>query len=228
MITRVCVCCVALLLVTAVSQTSAEMVIATEDFESGTGPTVWTNNISDFFFNDPNVPEQGLFLRPFDLANYADFPDSLGFNPNFAGHTLFGLDLGAEAGDSNGSASPFNFVFDAVDVSNFENVTFSFDYSVLFANNDAGSYEIFVDGQSQGAVEFYNDPDTIITGTVSEFIGTANTVSLVLSGTLNGQSDGFELDNFALTGNLINAVPEPMTAATFVIGMSLISRRRRS
>jgi hypothetical protein len=167
-------------------------IIAIEDFD-GTTPN-WNNDIASQLFVDPSSPDEGLFIQP-----------NSGNNTNFSGNTAFGRDLEGETGEP--SLSPYLFTFDAVNVSLYTSMTFSFDY-YAFANADAGSYELFFDGVGQGAVVFYNDPDTVpVIGTISVSIpdGTA-TVALEISGTLNGGSDVIELDNFKIIG----APPTPV------------------
>lgn len=165
-------------------------VIAIEDFDA-TLPG-WSNDISSQLFVDPTSPNEGLFIQPATTNN-----------PNFFKNSLFANDLEGEEGEP--SLSPFTFTFSPVDLSAYQQVVLSFDYHA-FANADAGSYEVFLDGVGAGAVIFFDDPETApgVNGTVSVNIpeGT-NTVSLVLTGTLNGSSDVMELDNFKLEGLLI-------------------------
>ena len=165
-------------------------VIAIEDFDAST--PAWSNDIASQTFVDPDSSNQGLFIQTAS-AN----------NPNFSGNTAFGRDLEGEAGEP--TLSPFTFTFGAVDVSAYEQVVLSFDYHA-FANADAGSYEVLLDGIGQGAVTFFNDPDVApgVNGTITVNIPNGTTtVALVLTGTLNGASDVIELDNFKLEGTLI-------------------------
>lgn len=160
------------------------IVIAQEDFD-GNAPT-WPNDIAEQTFVDPTSPNEGLFIQP---STYIG-----------SGNTAFARDAEGESGEPT-LGNPYVFTFDAVAVSNFSNVTFSFDYYV-FANVDTGSYQLFIDGTPQAAVEFYNDPDTTpVQGTISVDIGSASTIGLILTGTLNGGSDVIELDNFVIQGN---------------------------
>ena len=194
----------------AISGADAEL-ISIENFDSGT--PLWTNYIAGQLFQDPNSSDQGLFIQ----ANS-------GSNANFSGNSLFGKDLLGETGEPT-LTSPYFFNFDPIDTSGFTNVVLSFDYAV-FANADVGSYEVFIDGVGQGSVEYYNDPDTtILTGSIVENIGIANTVGLVLSGTLNGSSDTLELDNFELNGPA--AVPEPTSLVMVCLALLGLSNRRR-
>ena len=186
----------------------AQTIIAIENFDGGT-PT-FTNTIASQIFVDPNSPDQGLFIQA-----------SSGANPNFSGNTVFGQDLAGEAGEPTADLSVFTF--DNVDTSGFTDIVVSFDFAV-FANADAGSFEVIVDGIGLGPVEFFNDPDAaIVTGTVSVPVGTASTVGLALSGGLNGASDTLELDNFTVTG----VVPEPTSLTLLGLGGILLVNRRR-
>ena len=156
--------------------------IAIEDFD-GTSPS-WPNDIEDQTFVDPDSSDEGLFIQA---------STNIG-----SGNTAFGSDLGGESGEP--TLSPFTFTFEEVFVEFFSNVVLSFDY-YAFANADAGSYQVIIDGVAQPAVEFYNDPDTTpVQGTISINIGTATSIGLIIDGTLNGGGDVLELDNFKIEG----------------------------
>lgn len=226
-----------LLLVSSLFSTNVEasIVITTEDFD-GSGPS-WNNDISQFFFTDPNSgSNQGLFT--IDAAQAA--ATTVETNANFSGDVLYARDLLGESNDVvNGqlqSLSPFTFTFDTIDVSNFTDVEISFDYAVfaglgVLGPVDEGFYEVFVDGVGLGRTNYFTSDNFGNTardsGTIVANIGTAQTVSLVLTGSLDGNTDTLQLDNFTVTGHLAG-IPEPMTAATFLISMGLIYRRRRS
>ncbi|MGF1453189.1 MAG: bifunctional metallophosphatase/5'-nucleotidase [Opitutales bacterium] len=174
-----------------------QQTIAVEDFDGGT-PS-WPNNIASLTFVDPTDSDQGLFIQTASSDN-----------ANFSGNSAFGRDLDGESGEPE--VNPINFIFDPVNVSGLSNVTVSFDYAVS-ANADIGSYELIVDGVGQGAVEYYNDPDSgVESGTISVPVGTANTVALEITGTLNGGSDTLELDNFRITGD--SSSPSIVVATT--------------
>ncbi|WP_299228469.1 T9SS type A sorting domain-containing protein [uncultured Psychroserpens sp.] len=161
--------------------------IAIEDFDNGT-PT-WPNDIASQLFVDPNSPDQGLFIQAATTNN-----------SNFSGNTAFGRDLEGE--DSEPSLSPYTFTFDPIDVSRYTSIEVAFDYHA-FANADNGSYEVFIDGVGQGAVQYFNDPDTApgVSGTITvPIVDGTSTVGLQLTGTLNGGSDVIEFDNFKLSG----------------------------
>ena len=183
--------------------------IAVEDFDGGT-PT-WTNDTSSQLFVDPSSSgSEGLFIQ----AASTD-------NANFSGNSLFGQDLLGESGEPS-LPSPWTFTFDNIDTSAYTDLVVSFDYAVS-ANADAGSYILVIDGVDQAPVEFYNDPDSgVETGTPTIIVGTANTIGLKITGTLNGGSDTLELDNFE-----INGVPEPGSLALLGLGGLLVVRRRR-
>lgn len=160
------------------------IVIAQEDFDDST-PT-WSNDVAEQTFTDPTSPDQGLFIQPSTHIG--------------SGNTAFGRDTEGESGEPT-LGSTYTFSFDEVAVSNFSNITFSFDYYV-FANADTGSYQLIINGTPQTAVEYYNDPDTTpVQGTITVDIGTASTIGLLLTGTLNGASDVMELDNFVIQGD---------------------------
>ena len=162
----------------------APIIIAQEDFDGST-PS-WPNDISDQTFVDPSSSNEGLFIQPFTHIG--------------SGNTAFGKYTEGEAGEPT-LGSTYTFTFDEIYVSNFSNITFKFDF-YAFANADEGSYQLIIDGVPQTAVEFYNDPDTTpVQGTITESIGSATTIGLIISGSLNGGSDVFELDNFILEGD---------------------------
>ncbi len=162
----------------------APIVIAQEDFD-GSSPS-WSNDIADQTFVDPTTSDEGLFIQA---------SSNIG-----SGNTAFGRDTQGETGEPT-LGSTFTFTFEDIAVSNFSNITLEFDYYVL-ANAEEGSYQLIIDGVAQPAVEFYNDPDTTpAQGTISENIGTASTVGLVITGSLNGGSDIMEYDNFRIEGD---------------------------
>ncbi|BAO76177.1 T9SS-dependent choice-of-anchor J family protein [Winogradskyella sp. PG-2] len=166
-------------------------IVAIEDFDSST-PN-WTNDISSQTFVDPSSPSEGLFIQAASTNNL-----------NFSGNTAFGRDLEGESGEP--SLSPYTFTFDPVTITGLTSVNVSFDYHA-FANAEIGEYEIFIDGVGQGSVEYFNDPDTSpgVNGTISVDIPDGNnTVGLVLTGTLNGEDDVLELDNFTITSTSIS------------------------
>lgn len=158
--------------------------IAIEDFDSST--PAWSNDIASQAFVDPSSPNEGLFIQA-SSGNYNKFD----------GNTAFARDLAGESGEP--TLSPYTFTFSPVDVSGYTNLTITFDYHVL-ANAEVGSYQLVVDGVAQDAVEYFNDPDTGQSGTITETITSASTISLVLTGTLNGGSDVLEFDNFKICG----------------------------
>lgn len=182
----------------------AQTTLAIEDFDMGT-PS-WTNNIASQTFVDPSSPSEGLFIQA---------STNIG-----SGNTAYGRDLLGETGEPTLPA-PYTFTFDPVTVTGYTNVTVSFDY-YAFANADVGSYEVIVDGVGQGSVEWYNDPDTTpVQGTISVNIGSANTVALELTGTLNGGSDVIELDNFTVTGDLASGPLDPTSLTVVPAGSPL-------
>lgn len=188
------------LVIFAVAVTANADVIAVEDFDGGL-PS-WTNDIAAQVFVDPSSSNQGLFV--------GDNSGGFGGGNIGSGNTAFARDLGGESGEP--TLSPYTFTFNAVDTSLFSNIVLTFEY-YAFANADSGSYEVFINGVGQGANEWYNDPDTTaVSGMITENIGTAAAVGLVLTGTLNAENDVFELDNFALNGDLA-PVPEPNSLA---------------
>ena len=162
-----------------------QVTIAVEDFDGGA--PAWPNDVAAQAFVDPSSPNEGLFIEP-----------GSGNIPTESGDIAHARDLGGESGEP--TLSPFTFTFDPVDVSGFNTVVASFDFAVS-ANADAGEYEWIIDGVGQGQVTFYDDPDSgFETGTITINVGTASTVALVLTGTLNGSSDVLDLDNFIITG----------------------------
>ena len=175
----------------------AQTIIAQENFDGGT-PN-WNNNIASLVFTDPNSPNEGLFIQ----AASTD-------NANFSGNTAYGRDLQGETGEP--TINPINFVFDDVDVSAFTNVVLGYDFYV-FANADIGTYTVVLDGVDQAAVEYYNDPETGLTGSISVNIpaGT-NMVGLKIGGTLNAGNDVLELDNFSLTGTAASSCTATLAA----------------
>lgn len=175
--------------------------IVIEDFDGST--PAWSNDIADSTFVDPSDSDQGLFIEA-----------SSSNNSNFSGDYMHGKDMGGESGEP--TESPFTYTFEDVDVSGYTDVEVSFDYAVK-ANADAGQYEVVVDGTGQGQVTFYDDPDSgWESGTITVSVGTASTVGLIITGTLNGGSDELEMDNFKLTGTQSGSVTNPasFTATT--------------
>ncbi|MFC0604080.1 T9SS type A sorting domain-containing protein [Winogradskyella pulchriflava] len=163
------------------------IVIFIEDFDN-TNPK-WNNDIESQLFVDPSTPSEGLFIQAASSNNI-----------NFSGNTVFGRDLEGESGEP--SLAPYTFTFESVDVSDFTSLVVSFDYHA-FANAETGEYEIVIDGVGQGQVEYFNDPDSSpgVNGTISVPVADgANTIGLILTGTLNGGSDVIEFDNFTIKG----------------------------
>ncbi|WP_053971332.1 T9SS type A sorting domain-containing protein [Mangrovimonas sp. ST2L15] len=171
-------------------------IIAIEDFD-GSSP-YWYNDIASQVFQDPNNANHGLFIQASSMNN-----------SEFSGASVFGHDLQGEAGEP--SLDPFVFTFQEVNIQGYENVQLKFDYYVN-ANNDSGTYEVFYDGVGQGPIEFYNNPNSGISGTVLFDVDpTATMISLVVSGTLEGNNDIIEMDNFMLIGDQL--APEVFTYA---------------
>jgi len=181
--------------------------IAIEDFDGST-PT-WSNDIASQTFVDPTDSDQGLFIQ----ASSTD-------NANFSGNSAFARDLDGESGEPE--LAPFVFTFDNVDTSSFTDIVLTFDFAAT-ANADEGDYIVVLNGVDQTAVTFFDDPEDGVSGTVTENIGTASTVGLKLTGTLNSSDDTLELDNFQLTG-----VPEPASLALLGLGGLMMLGRRRA
>jgi endonuclease I len=185
------------------SAPATNTVIAIQDFD-GTTPewsfttdvTFFDNN-SDGFYGihdadgDPNdgTPTDTGDGNASDVAaiDYA----------NISGDFLFINDLDDE-GD-NGTSGDATLTFDAVDVSSYTNINFSFDYDIVgFDSADYVKYEVFIDGTGQGEVELPKDNE----GTVSVSIpdGTSSFYFVIIS-KQNGGGDQAGLDNFKLTGD---------------------------
>ena len=226
--------CFIFTLVALVTNAHAEIIISMEDFDVP-GDNYWENDIEQHLFTDPNAPNQGLMMIDADDA----YIESNITNPRFLDDVLYARDLLGESNDmADGelqSLSPYEFTFAEIDVSGYENVTLSFDYAVFagmgqFGPVDEGFYEVFVDGVGLGRTNYFTSDNGVNivadSGTIVENIGNAQTVGLVLSGALDGNTDVIQWDNFVLGGE-ISGVPEPMTAATFLISIGLITRRRR-
>ncbi|MCF6224440.1 MAG: lamin tail domain-containing protein [Flavobacteriaceae bacterium] len=116
--------------------------------------------------------------------------------------------------DLNGSCGSTEFEFLSlpnIDISNFRNVIFSFDYNVFeFDGGDKIKYELFFDDQSQGEI-------TIVDGTfnsngwLSENVSIPNSISkikIIISVKQNGQADYAGIDNIKLTGTDLIACSE--------------------
>ncbi|MXV38160.1 T9SS type A sorting domain-containing protein [Flavobacteriaceae bacterium Ap0902] len=153
-------------------------VIGIENFDNSN----WTNNIESLLFIDPTSEDQGLFIV-----------ENSGNNPNFSGNILYARDLKGEGDEP--SLDPFVFTFNEIDVSNYTNVLFSFDYFVK--SNDDAKVILIIDGQESEHV-WFNDAN--IAGKFTQEIGEATTFDFRIEGSMNGASDTFELDNIQLCG----------------------------
>lgn len=174
--------------------------IAIENFDSGT-PS-WSNNASNSYFSSRDSGE-GLGIS-----------SSNGNNTKFAGNTLYGQDLDQESGDVTVGTNPngeINVTFTSIDITAYRNVALSFDYAAR-GNAETGSYVLIFDGVEQPASPLWNDPDTAVSGSVTESISDIiESVGLKLIITGNGGSDFFEVDNFQLCGVLAASQPVDLT-----------------
>ncbi len=198
------------LLFASASTASIITPIASETFDGG---ATWTNDHAAQLFSDPSSDPsdpQGLLVRPGLVLG----PDDV----------LFGKDLQNEGGEPD--LNPVTITFDAVDVSDYFGVEFSFEYFLSgFEDTDMISWVLSYDGGSiADSIAGPLVPDPSIGTYTASIPDSATSVSLILTLDQNGPSDRFELDNFQLTGH---PVPEPASVALIAAGASLVLGRRR-
>ena len=205
-----------LLLSASVATAEMEETIAFQGFE-GTGSDDWS------FVPDPEENDIG--------SDVWGTSTSVGFAPN-AITASSGSNFWAMR-DLEGPSLTLDF--ESIDTSGFEAVELSFDYNAFrYDSGDVLNYELIIDGESQGIATVFSGENNSFGGVSTDgwetetiSIGTASSVSLRLSATQSGNGDWAGWDNISLVGTTAG-IPEPMTAATFVIGLGLISRRRRA
>ncbi len=201
------------------SNTGAVVVIKTMDFD-GTTPE-WSFNTNVTFFDHGYDGFYGIYNANDNL--YDGNPNDTGTanasdievidNPAITGDFLFINDLDDE-GD-NGTSGTALLTFDEVDVSNFTNVIFSFDYDMSgFDSADYIKYELFEDGQSIGENTIEKNTQGTITYELSADI---TRFYVVFKTKQNGGSDQAAIDNIVLKGKSSGDTAPACTAVTLSI-----------
>jgi hypothetical protein len=224
----------------ALTATSAQAatVLLDEDFEDSTvtyiaSPAEYSDGSNDFFTRvGPGAGQVG--------SNY----DVSGFNGNFY---FAAQDLDAEG------TNPSTLTFSGIDISNFENLQFSFqvaeddasggwdrdnDFFSVSASIDGGSSEEifriendgdqfnsspFVDTDFDGTGEGDEITDTFQTFS-ADIAGTGSSLDLVLTFSLDSGDEDLAIDDVIVSGTVI---PEPMSVGLAMVGLGGLVLRRR-
>lgn len=204
----------ALIAMLGIANAAQAAVLAEADFD---GTDTWNYTTESAFFD--NGWDSDGYYGIVDAATWAGEFDYAGFSGNVLGVN----DLDDE-GD-NGNSGIESLTFDSVNISNYENVTLSFDYDLSFAGTELVRYQVFVDSSGQGL--------NVIATTAGDYQGTisvpvtagAGSVYIELEYSQNGAADVFGFDNFSVQGDVI---PEPATMAVLGIGGVAMAMRRRN
>ena len=177
-------------------------IIATMDFD-GSLPQ-WSFNSSVSFFDNGSDGFYGIHNSnadsgdgiPMDTGEASSSDVNQITNTAIEGDFLFINDLDDE-GD-NGTTGEAEIYFDQIDISNYNQVFFQFDYDVVgFDSSDYIKYEIVEDGQGQGLKLLAKNDQGSVSEPISE--GVTN-VSIVFHIKQNGASDQAAIDNIKLIG----------------------------
>jgi hypothetical protein len=168
--------------------------IAQQDFDGATPEWTYASNVALF---DNGWGTDGYY-GVIDIASASPLD-----NPQFSNNIFGENDLNDE-GD-NGTTDFATLSFDPIDLSNFNDVTLSFDWDVqgYVNNNDDAEYRLVYDGIVQPAVFLLIGNDFIIDadqGSISLNIpNTVSTIALQIRVRNNGNNGYSGFDNFKLT-----------------------------
>ncbi|WP_460217906.1 T9SS type A sorting domain-containing protein [Psychroserpens sp. MEBiC05023] len=167
--------------------------IATQDFDSSTPEWTYSTDVTTF---DNGWGTDGYYgIIDSSIASPLD-------NASFSGNIFGENDLNDEG--ENGTTGFATITFDTIDLTNYENVTLSFDWDVhgYVNNNNDARYNLILDGVPQGNVFLLDGNGAIDTdeGTVSIAIDDSVTTVALQIQVRNNRLAGFSgFDNFKLT-----------------------------
>ena len=169
-------------------------IIAIQDFDGTLPEWTYTNEIATF---DNGWGIDGYY-------GIIDISSASPINNSSFSNNIFG-ENDLEDENDNGTAGFATTSFSNIDISNFTNVTLSFDWDIVGynANNDDARYQVFYDGVGQGSVFLLDGNGSTETdeGSVSINIpDDVNDVSLLIEIRNNGANGYSGFDNFQLSG----------------------------